>query len=224
MRQKIIKKKKFILNNSVGYEYLDKIDKIYYINLEHRKDRDIEIRGELSKIDPTFKKIERFNAISHDNGAIGCALSHIAVLEDAIKHNYENIIVFEDDFELIVPVKIFNKYMNNLFDTVDDFNICTISSNIFKYNEYIPGIIELLNAQTTSSFIVNKQFFHTLKDNFSVSVDNLKMGKPSNKFAIDQYWKILQGKDKKFYGMSKKLAIQRKSYSDIEKKVVNYGL
>lgn len=56
------------------------IDHIFYINLEHRKDRKEQIESEIKKLDPNFSITERFNAIKTNktknkkiDGALGCS-------------------------------------------------------------------------------------------------------------------------------------------------------
>tara|TARA_Y100000590_G_scaffold465990_1_gene639915 strand:+ start:2205 stop:2936 length:732 start_codon:yes stop_codon:yes gene_type:complete len=103
------------------------IDKIYVINLKKNKDRlDIfmerakeanviverfdAVNGkELSENDPYIQKYF-VKDINLNPGQIGCALSHIKIWEDAIKNNYKNIIVFEDD--AIIP--------NNFWDRLNE--------------------------------------------------------------------------------------------------------
>jgi thiol:disulfide interchange protein DsbD len=55
-------------------------DGVYYINLKHRLDRKEQIEKELNNF---HIKYERFDAIRHNIGIIGCGLSHLAVLEKA---------------------------------------------------------------------------------------------------------------------------------------------
>ena len=60
----------------------------FYINLEKRKDRNEHVLNELRKIGIKGK---RFNAIVAKDGAVGCTLSHIRLLEIAMKEDYEEI-------------------------------------------------------------------------------------------------------------------------------------
>jgi glycosyl transferase family 25 len=69
------------------------IDKIIYINLNKRVDRRADIENELNLFSLRY---ERFSAIEHEDGAIGCALSHLEVLKIAKKNNYKNILILED--------------------------------------------------------------------------------------------------------------------------------
>ena len=65
----------------------------YYINLEHRKDKnEINIK-ELKKIG--INNPNRFNAIKKDNGAIGCYMSHIEVLKKARENNWNYVTVLK---------------------------------------------------------------------------------------------------------------------------------
>jgi GR25 family glycosyltransferase involved in LPS biosynthesis len=71
--------------------------------LEHRLDRFTEINAELSNM---RLEGERFNAISHSKGIVGCGYSHLEVLKLAKSRNYKNVLIFEDDFKLIIIVDI----------------------------------------------------------------------------------------------------------------------
>jgi GR25 family glycosyltransferase involved in LPS biosynthesis len=72
---------------------------VFYINLEHRKDRREQIEGELNKLG---LKYERFPAIQLNPGNVGCGLSHLAVMKIAKERNLKNVFIIEDDFQLIV--------------------------------------------------------------------------------------------------------------------------
>jgi glycosyl transferase family 25 len=76
---------------------MDNIERVIYINLDHRTDRKQEVETELLKVFPS-QKIERFSAIyEKTRGHLGCTKSHIAVLEMAIANNWKNYLVVEDD-------------------------------------------------------------------------------------------------------------------------------
>ena len=70
-------------NKKQNIDINDILKSNYYINLEHRKDKnEINIK-ELKKIG--INNPNRFNAIKKDNGAIGCYMSHLEVLKKAKK-------------------------------------------------------------------------------------------------------------------------------------------
>ena len=55
---------------------MNHIDKIFYINLDERKDRKEQIEKEFEKFEIPLEKVERFEAIKHQYGMIGCSKSH----------------------------------------------------------------------------------------------------------------------------------------------------
>jgi GR25 family glycosyltransferase involved in LPS biosynthesis len=85
------------------------IDRIYIINLEHRKDRWLKMMKRVKKWPShLIYKIERFNAYKGEDvniniqnfsriGELGCAYSHYKIWLDAYNKNYENVLIFEDD-------------------------------------------------------------------------------------------------------------------------------
>ena len=94
-------------------------DKIFIINLEHRKDRWDECQEILKKhkitnferftaICPEYKSIDRkhYNRLVvnqrewYVTGAVGCKLSHLGVIKLAKSRGYNNFLVLEDDFSI----------------------------------------------------------------------------------------------------------------------------
>ena len=209
---------------------MEKIDKIYYINLEERKDRREHILGEIKKMEFELKKVKRLDAIKHKQGGIGCGLSHIKVLEDAIENNYKNIIILEDDFKFLVEREEFEEYLKFLFNYDFDYNTCMLTRYIVEHKKLNDKISEVIYGKTVSGIIVNNKFFEDLKENFQESVNEMMKGcmdnphgySGNNNFAIDENWKKLQGIGKKFYTFNKPLGTQIPSYSNIVNQVVDY--
>ena len=89
---------------------------------------------------------------------------------------------------------------------------------------YIPvndNCIQIKNCQTTTGYIVNKNYYDKLIKNYKDGI-NLLLKNPENpNYRIDKYWIIAQQNDKWFMIIPPCVA-QIKSYSDIEKKVTNY--
>ena len=59
------------------------IDHVYYINLDTRPDRKTHVESQLDSIG--IKQYTRYSACMMVNGAIGCTMSHLKLLE--IKYN-----------------------------------------------------------------------------------------------------------------------------------------
>lgn len=201
------------------------IDKIFYINLEHRTDRKESIEQELKKLNYSSEMIERIDAVKKDNGALGCTLSHLKCLEVAIENDYECVMIVEDDlgFKENINESSFRDLLDEL-KGLTNFDICSLTSNrLCNYSLKVSEkISKALNIQTTTGYIVRKKFYKTLYDNFNKSRENFENGKSKPESALDIIWKQLQGKDTEFYIFDPVIAIQKPYYSDIEKSFVTY--
>ena len=111
---------------------MDKIDKVFYINLEHMTDRRDRIEGEFEKYGIT--NYERFPAIRHKCGAVACGKSHLAILNIAKERGYKRIIILEDDVEFLVSKEDFHEKMNELKDVY--YDVCLLS-NEWTHIDYI---------------------------------------------------------------------------------------
>ena len=191
-----------------------------YINLEHRKDR-------LGHITNEFKKMgmegERFSAIKTNIGAIGCTMSHIKCLEIAKERGYENVFICEDDIMFMNPDILKDSLNKFTYDTSIEWDMLLIGgNNVPPYEKTRDYCIQIFNCQTTTGYVVKKHYYDTLINNFRESVSNL-LRDPSNvkQFALDIYWKNLQKQDK-WYMLTPFTVVQIDSYSDIEKRDVDY--
>ena len=115
------------------------VDRIYYINLSKAKNRDLYMKN-LGKEHGLF--LQRFEAVSgwelskHDlkffylncifpnqtkfsksPGMIGCYLSHLSILKDALESNYEKIWILEDDVRVAHG---FKTYIEEALDELEN--------------------------------------------------------------------------------------------------------
>ncbi len=206
---------------------LNNFDIVYYINLEHRKDRYDHINNELNKTNIAPEKINRIDAVYiKDFGILGCGKSHILALEAFLKtpDSILNCVIFEDDFIFTQEQKVCNELIDKFFNSIKDFDVLMLSSNTLKEeNTDYSFINRIKNAQTLSGYCVNKKFAPILLENFRDGVFNLeKIGHKEPDYCIDMYVKKLQPKSL-WYCINPKIGIQMESYSDIEKCVVSYN-
>jgi len=190
------------------------IEKVVYINLEHRLDRKERVESELKKYFPS-EKIQRFNAIKDERGAVGCTKSHIAVLEMAIQQNWNNVLIVEDDaiwskFDKGYPV--YETLIKNQFDVI------TFGTTYVKYDN---TNYRLLNGQSTTAYLVNKHYYKTLLDNFQYGLKQLIITNKLPIYAVDMHWKLLQKTDN-WFCIVPSLLVQGLSYSDVQNKDANY--
>lgn len=199
---------------------LSDIQHAFYINLEYRTDRKEQIENELSIMGINAK---RFNAVCTTNGAIGCTMSHLKLLEKAISENYSHLLILEDDIQFLEP-EIFKNNFNKFLELHENnWDVIIFSGN--NVPPYIPideTCIRVTRCQTTTGYLVNGHYLRILRDNIKEGLEKL-IKNPSMHyyFAIDKYWFCLQQCDK-WYLIIPLTVIQRESYSDIEKKITNY--
>lgn len=198
----------------------------FYINLKKRTDRK-NLFEKLKQKFNFFKDIQRFEAIEHDNGAIGCGKSHIEVLKllSNVKENY--VAVLEDDLIVIDEnhlnsfIKDFEKVKNTPYW---DIIILTPyakkldSKPFMKQNNFF----RIFNNKTTTGMIIKKKWLHNLIDSHEEAIKSLENNLPGKKFAIDQYWCKLQTKHN-FYCYNKWCFGHLPGYSDIAGRKVNHN-
>lgn len=193
---------------------------ITYINLEHRVDRKSEFISQFNDISDQVQ-LNRFNAINKSPGYLGCTLSHIECIKNAIENKLDYLILCEDDFELTVSPSVFieriKSALNYDWDTLVLTGFLRESSGNTENN-----MARITNIQTTTGYIVRSHYFKTLLNNFQDGYANLvKYPHLYSTYGLDQYWKNLQKIDK-WYVSSPLLGKQRVGYSDIELKNINY--
>jgi len=197
-----------------------KISNILYINLDKRKDRLKHVKKELSKIN---LKGERFPAIKLKNGRLGCSMSHLKCIEIAKKRDWDHVFVCEDDITFTNP-SLFLKQLNKFFKSRLEWNVILVAgNNIPPYKRFGNFCIQVSHCQTTTGYIVRKEYYDVLIQNFKEGIEKL-IRKQSDHllYAIDRKWTELQRKDK-WYLIIPASVIQRPDYSDIENKYTDYS-
>lgn len=202
------------------------IDKIIYINLEHRLDRKDQIETELNKLGLNY---ERYNAIyNKGNGSLGCALSHLNVLKLAKERKYKNILILEDDFTFLVDKSTLEDNLFKFYNSPisSNFDVCMLGYNLIKYNKLPESLgsfmYKILEAQTASAYIVNQHYYDKLISLFEYASQQLSLTGIHWLYAIDQIWKPLQLTDN-WYCFNPRIGLQRASYSDNTEKWENYN-
>ena len=199
---------------------LSDIRHAFYINLEHRTDRREQIEEELQKININA---QRFNAIRVANGAVGCTISHIKLLENAIHNNYPHLLILEDDIQFLEPEIFKNSFNHFIQSHGNSWDVIIFSgNNIPPYTPIDDNCIKVLRCQTTTGYLVNGHYLRTLCNNMKEGLNKL-INNPQMHyfFAVDKYWFSLQRRDN-WYLIIPPTVVQREGYSDIEKRMTNY--
>jgi hypothetical protein len=155
---------------------------IYVINLEERVDRFNHIK----EIFKDFNLI-RINAIKHNNGAIGCFLSHLECIKIAKQNNMKNIFVIEDD---CIPYYIETNFVERIceikkiLDIYDNWDIFLGGpTKVYSYD-----VINMLNINE-QNFVKTKtgSAMHMICYNES-SYDFFLSLNPLDNIPIDKCW------------------------------------
>lgn len=207
---------------------------IKIINIAHQVDRKNECLQELKKINTEMPDLSFFPAkYVEDCGERGCALSHAMALSEFL-YTSDNpfALILEDDFAINNP------------DGFED-SLLAILTHSKLWNVYVLGhrlsipiesspvdnTMRVINATTTSGYLVGRLYASKLIESFFRSAQLLKEYEhlpPPNKqitagfVCADILWKKLQINDI-FWASFPPLVHQRKSYSDIRNKVIDYG-
>jgi glycosyl transferase family 25 len=191
----------------------------FYINLLSRPDRKQHVENQLKNIGINA---ERFNAIKMPNGAIGCSMSHLKIIETAKANDWDHVLIVEDDILFTNPnlfVQQFNKFLSNN----KDFDVVLIAgNNLPPYLTIDDSCVQVSRCQTTTGYLVQKHYYDILIKNYKDGILFL-MKEPHNHilYAIDKYWFNLQAIHK-WYLITPLSVTQREDYSDIEKRPTNY--
>ena len=191
------------------------IEKVVYINLNERTDRRAAVEAELLKVFPA-ERVERFAAIRNAKGAIGCSLSHLAVLERAKAAGWANVLVVEDDLVWSDDLERSAAHVEGTawggdWDVVllgGTFVDCTAEGRVRE-------------AQSGVCYLVRQEYFDTLIANLREGVEGLIRGGDYKVFALDQFWKRLQPVNRWWVALPM-ACFQRPDFSDIEGQHVDY--
>lgn len=202
------------------------LENVYYINLEEREDRKVFVETELKKMK---WKYERFNAIKHEKGIIGCCLSHLRVIEMAKEKDLDYVVILEDDIQFLQPEK-YNKMLIDFRNFIEsnslDYDVLLIATNILdKVNGIIPinnYIYRVKASYSAAGYIVKKHYYDKIIENYKEG-HKLFMENPTvcGKYEFDVYWIKLQMVDKWFV-IYPRTVNQRESYSNILNCMTDY--
>jgi len=195
----------------------DYFDEMYCINLDERTDRWEHAQKEFEKAGIKDRVI-RFSAIKDNDGRVGVIKSNLGIVKLAKKKGLKNVLVFEDDVEFIVdnPQEILTESINQVESL--DWSLFYLGAN--THNKLIKiknNLILLKNAFAVHSMAYNEKVY----DIFIKKYEGVNKIKNMNDI-LDVY--LAQHIQEKYICLmvNPMMTTQMNSYSDIEKRVVNY--
>jgi hypothetical protein len=200
------------------------------INLAHRSDRWSAVSSEFARLGISFNRIDAVH--TPENGALGCLASHIKALEICAAEN-KHAWICEDDIIFTASSDELN-YMISEFLT-NSCDVLCLGYNSIGHIEYNETFYRTRDTQTASCYLVKCEFIPVLlelwKSVYASIMDHTKHAlcekfmelnvRCYDFYAADQCWKLLQASHV-FLISKKRAVVQRPSYSDIEKRNVDY--
>ena len=199
----------------------DYIDQIYVINLKERVDRWVHMLREFGRMNIPFSKVTKIEAIKVDhyrsdlNGHIGCAQSHLKALEDAQEHQYQNIIVFEDDFCFTSNIEKNKQQIQTFFERKYDFDVCLLAASKYHCIKPYDDLLSLSYqvCTTCSGYLLSKNGQEKVLLIWKNALQNLIETGNHGLYACDRSWSILQSQNK-FFLFTNKIGFQSITYSN----------
>jgi glycosyl transferase family 25 len=195
------------------------IDRIFYINLNRRQDRREQMETQLKEYNIN---VERFEAIEHTDGIVGCTKSHLEVLKLAKKRNYQTILILEDDFEFQLSPDHLREQINKLFLMNVKFDVCMLGYKLIngEFTKY-PFLKKAIEAQSASAYIVTNPFYQKIIDLYEEAIPLLETTGEHWNYANDQVWKKIQPMTN-WYCIEPRAGKQRNGYSDNAESYIEY--
>lgn len=203
------------------------MEKVYCINLDRRPDRWAQTLSECERVG--LSNVERVSAVDGRDlqldhasmqfkGRIGCAKSHLNVLErirDLSLPATSKVLILEDDVQFTSD----GSFMD-FTGVPEDWDMLFLGSNSKRSPvESYPGVVRLYRPLTTHAYIVNPRSADVLIPLVRASME--RWTRNMNDTAVDVVyaeWSV----NHPVYGFRKTYATQRPSVSDIEQKFVDY--
>lgn len=192
-------------------------DKIYYINLDSRTDRLESMRHELVKNSIIAQRVAGIipdnNPYIINNGQLGCLLSHLSIITDAIINDYNTILILEDDTIFKENfAKLFSRFVHYL---PVEWHMIYLCGNHFGGIEYLNDqVYKSYGTLSTNAYGIHKSIFNKLYTKLT--------DKPYCQ-PVDSIYCSLH-KDISAYASVPNLCYQMAGFSDIENKITDYDV
>ena len=196
----------------------DYFDEIYCINLDHRIDRWENAKKEFGKAG-ILDRVKRFSAIKENDGRLGIIKSNLAIIKIAKEKKLNNVLIFEDDVKFIVDEP--QEVLKVSIEQTKGINWYLFYLGANTHNRLIkfkPNLILLRNAFAVHSMAYSSLMYDIFIDRY----DGIKDVKNYDDILDVFLAKKIQ---EKYVCLmtNPMMTTQMNSFSDIEKRVVNYS-
>lgn len=193
------------------------VDKILYLNLPNRTDRQQQMQETLSRtLGLPDDRVERVVALRDTPGWRGCARSHALALELAQQRQYRYVCVLEDDFWPLCTGSRFHAAVTQAWRTLQgQFDVLMLGCTPVRLQrQHTEPLYRVRQALALPGYVVARHYVPKLLQSFRQSLVEQQ--------PIDFGTQTLQKVDR-WYGFFPPLARQRPGFSDIEQRHTDYG-
>lgn len=186
-------------------------DRIEYLNLASRPERDNRMKQELAKweIEAT-----RFEAIPNDNAQASFNLSCCAMLDAFLKSSAERFLSLEDDVVFTRDLRFVGRSLNELKNM--DFSLLYLGGNLFSFpfEHYSKHLIRVSGVWCTHAVAYTRAGARAILDNFD----------PLGPYIYDDFLAqyFLSKIQPPAYMTNPIVAVQDPGFSDLMKSEVDY--
>jgi len=191
----------------------------YVINLDRRTDRWEQIQKDWA--DYSDINLIRVSAVEYNPGKVGCARSHLKLVQHAKDHKMPYILVMEDD---AIPTQHFKKLWKRCLRYLDnhqeDWDIFNGGSTLVSLKKGNPKKLTKTLVSTDFSFGTHFVIYNEKCYDKVLSWETLKTPlrnrPPIDVFFSNEFLGLLT------FSVAPFIAIQRSGLSDLTKKVMDY--
>jgi glycosyl transferase, family 25 len=199
------------------------VDWVVYINLDKRVDRRTRMEEQL---DAFGIRYDRFSAVAHEFGIVGCTRSHLEIYKMAKLRGARNVWILEDDLEFLVSRQELETTVCDLFTQCPRFDVAMLAYKLLEHDDRFCGETAMytraLCAQTASCYIVQAHYYDVLIRLYEEALPLLEHTRQHWLYANDQIWKLLQTTDT-WVATKKRVGKQRDGYSDNAECFMSYN-
>jgi len=230
LRWKVRRLLKSAPGETVAFRFEDV--RCYFINLNRRTDRRRETESALQGVG--VATYSRFDAVdgsalsvsfmsSVQSGSLGCALSHKAVLGNLLDSETP-VLICEDDVHFAVGAGDFRMVVQEFLDN-PYLDVLCLAANVSDLPVMVSNRLAISqDISTTACYLVKPLAIPLLHKCFDESSRRLLAGEAVQTASIDQLWKELQRRSLFFGVPTQKIALQRRSKSDITGNIEDRGV
>ncbi len=192
-------------------------DKVYCINLEHRKDRWLECQQEFER---AGLEVERFNAFSGDNRVLAFNKSQYGSLKKALADGCDTFLVLEDD----VVFKSYNHLPQAISELPRDWDLFYLGANLVgsdvmrfqrpvRTGQYVSRLYDCWQSHAIAYTRKAAQWIVDHFDDTVVTAENP---------IYDEWLRVRVHKSMKSFIVNPQIAVQRPGFSDLWQNQADY--